>query len=146
MFKTPRRVAAAAAVAALAGSALAGGAVAASNPVTEAQAHNSACRSGLTARQLKHELMVALQRDVRQHYPRVMRARVFRKLATHPVVAYRLVAKWSPVRFHAIVCGVRQPPHQAGAATGLVDLGRDVRSNERIRPPGRPGQLASGLV
>ncbi len=131
MIKTPRRVAVAAAVAALAGSAFAGGAVAASNPVTQLEAHNTACRSGLSARQLKHELMAALQRDVRLHYPRAMRARVFRKLSAHPVVAYRLVDKWSPVRFYAIVCGAanrRSNPAHPPVSVSLTSVPTGVTS------------------
>jgi len=138
VFKTPRRVAAAAAVAALAASAFAGGAVAASNPVTEAQAHNSACRSGLTARQLKHELMVALQRDVRQHYPRVMRASVFRRLSTHPVVAYRLVARWSPARFHAIVCGAANRRTRPPVPVSLTSVVTSAQTSA-AGPLGVPG-------
>jgi beta-glucanase (GH16 family) len=137
LLKTPRRVAVTAAITVIASSALAAGVGAAAVP-RGAVVHNGACVSGLSSRQLRRELMVTLQRDLQRRYRPAIRARVFRRLAAHPAVAYRLIERWSPARFHAITCGSanRRPRH--ATTPGPVSL-TSVQTGTAAGPAGIPG-------
>jgi len=146
VFKTPRRVAVAAAITALAGSALAGGAITASAAVPQhAVTHDGACHSGVSKRQLRSEMMAALRRDVQRRYPAAVRTRVFHNLSGHPAVAYRLVQKWSPARFHAITCGAanaRTKPPKLPVTVTLTSVHTPVTTEQpgtATGPTGIPG-------
>jgi len=106
VLKLFRRLAVAAAMLALVIPGSVGAALlAAAAAPQDAPVHKAACQSRLTKRQMNHALMVVLLRDVHKRYAPAVARRVFRKLASHPAAAYRLVEKWSPAQFRAVTCG-----------------------------------------
>jgi hypothetical protein len=106
MFKFSRRAAVPAAVFALATSASVGAAVAASAAVPHHETTRTAiCRSRHTKRQVDHELMVMLRKDIHRRYRPAQREPEWRELTAHPAAAYRMVDKWSHVRVVGVTCG-----------------------------------------
>ena len=148
----------------MAGSALGGGAVVASAAAPgPATVHNATCVSGLSTHQLKHELMVTLQRDIARRYPRAARKRVFRKLSAHPALALPAggTVVTDALSRNCLRSGQRAHQARQASAAHLADPGADSRvplidlctdsghcilDRDRLRSGRRPRQLAPGLV
>ncbi len=138
--KTSRRIAVSAAILALASSAATEAAVA----TTAAVPHQAACQTHLTTRQINRELMVILRQDVQKRYRRAAQARVFRKLASHPATAYRLVEKWSPARFHAVTCGaanVHRTPSTTPVTASLTSAQTNVTASQTTSSSASPSPV-----
>jgi hypothetical protein len=148
VFKSSRRAAVTAAIVAVATAGSVGTAVAATAVPHNAPARTTACQSRLTTRQMNRELMAILRQDVWRRYPPALRGRVWRTLTSHPAVAYRLVAKWSPARFSAVTCRpatVHPTPPTPPATTSLTSFPTTVTGSQPptvtagLSPAGVPG-------
>jgi polysaccharide biosynthesis protein PslG len=85
-----------------------GAAVTASGAVPHpSSAASVICRSGVTKRQVEHQLLRRLQREVDRRYRPAARSAIWRRLVRHPATAYRTAKIWAHVRVVAVVCRTR---------------------------------------